>query len=53
MTTREIHPQAILGAGARLGEGVKIGAYAIVGKAVELGDFLCRSCECPEMARPD
>ena len=38
MTTREIHPQAILGAGAKLGEGVKIGAYAIVGEDVELGD---------------
>src|SRR6266850_2048335 len=38
MTTREIHPQAILGAGAKLGEGVKIGAYAVVGEEVELGD---------------
>jgi UDP-N-acetylglucosamine acyltransferase len=38
MTTREIHPYAIVGAGAMLGEGVKIGAYAIVGKDVELGD---------------
>jgi UDP-N-acetylglucosamine acyltransferase len=38
MTTREIHPQAIVGAGAKLGEGVKIGAYAIVGQEVELGE---------------
>src|SRR5206468_1236429 len=38
MTTREIHPQAILGAGAKLGEDVKIGAYAVVGEDVELGD---------------
>jgi UDP-N-acetylglucosamine acyltransferase len=38
MTTREIHSSAIVGAGAKLGEGVKIGAYAIVGEDVELGD---------------
>src|SRR6266478_1977373 len=38
MTAREIHPQAILGAGAKLGEGVKIGACAVVGEEVELGD---------------
>jgi UDP-N-acetylglucosamine acyltransferase len=38
MTAREIHSQAILGAGAKLGEGVKIGAYAVVGEEVELGD---------------
>src|SRR5882672_3260849 len=38
MSAREIHPQAILGAGAKLGEGVKIGAYAVVGEEVELGD---------------
>src|SRR6266850_4076036 len=38
MTTREIHPQAIVAGGARLGEGVKIGAYAVVGEEVELGD---------------
>jgi UDP-N-acetylglucosamine acyltransferase len=38
MTMREIHPQAIVAASARLGEGVKIGAYAIVGEEVELGD---------------
>jgi UDP-N-acetylglucosamine acyltransferase len=38
MTKREIHPQAIVAASAKLGEGVKIGAYAIVGEEVELGD---------------
>src|SRR6266850_1711504 len=38
MTMREIHPQAIVAAGANLGEGVKIGAFAIVGEEVELGD---------------
>ena len=38
MTAREIHPQAIVAASARLGEGVKIGAYAVVGEEVELGD---------------
>jgi UDP-N-acetylglucosamine acyltransferase len=38
MTKREIHPQAIVAASAKLGEGVKIGAYAMVGEEVELGD---------------
>src|SRR5258708_28027271 len=38
MTMREIHPQAIVAASARLGEGVKVGAYAVVGEDVELGD---------------
>lgn len=38
MTMREIHPQAIVAASARLGEDVKIGAYAVVGEEVELGD---------------
>ena len=38
MTTQEIHSSAVVGAGAKLGEGVKIGAYAIVGEEVELGD---------------
>jgi UDP-N-acetylglucosamine acyltransferase len=38
MTAREIHPQAIVAASAKLGEGVKIGAYAAVGEEVELGD---------------
>ena len=34
----EIHPQAVVSAGARLGAQVKIGAYAIVGEHVTLGD---------------
>jgi UDP-N-acetylglucosamine acyltransferase len=38
MTKREIHPQAIVAASAKIGEGVKIGAYAMVGEEVELGD---------------
>jgi UDP-N-acetylglucosamine acyltransferase len=38
MTMREIHPQAIVAASAKLGEEVKIGAYAVVGEEVELGD---------------
>jgi UDP-N-acetylglucosamine acyltransferase len=38
MTTSEIHPQAVVTAGAKLGEGVKIGAYAVVGEDVELGE---------------
>src|SRR5713226_924476 len=38
MTAREIHSQATLGAGAKPGEGDKIGAYAVVSEEVELGD---------------
>lgn len=38
MKTREIHPQAVVAASAKLGEGVKVGAYAVVGEDVELGD---------------
>ena len=38
MTKREIHPQAIVAPGAKLGDGVNIGAYAMVGEDVELGD---------------
>ena len=38
MTKREIHPQAVVAASAKLGEGVKVGAYAVVGEDVELGD---------------
>src|SRR5258708_20363991 len=38
MTMREIHPQAVVAASAKLGDGVKIGAYAVVGEDVELGD---------------
>src|SRR5258708_15072766 len=42
MTMREIHPQALVAASAKLGDGVKIGAYAVVGEAVEL----CDGCVC-------
>ncbi|HET8921577.1 MAG TPA: acyl-ACP--UDP-N-acetylglucosamine O-acyltransferase [Candidatus Acidoferrum sp.] len=38
MTKREIHPQAIVADSAKLGKGVKVGAYAVVGEEVELGD---------------
>jgi UDP-N-acetylglucosamine acyltransferase len=38
MTKPEIHPQAIVAASAKLGEGVKVGAFAVVGDEVELGD---------------
>ena len=37
MTTCEIHPQACVAASAKLGEGVKVGAYAVIGENVELG----------------
>jgi len=37
MTMREIHPQALVATSAKLGEGVKIGAFAVVGENVELG----------------
>jgi UDP-N-acetylglucosamine acyltransferase len=38
MTKPEIHPQAIVAASAKLGHGVKIGAFAVVGDDVELGE---------------
>jgi len=38
MKKQEIHPQAIVAPGAKLGEGVKVGAYAMVGEDVELGE---------------
>lgn len=38
MTKPEIHPQATVAANAKLGGGVKVGAYAVVGEGVELGD---------------
>ena len=34
----EIHPHAVVAASARLGTGVRIGAFAVVGEHVELGD---------------
>lgn len=38
MTKPEIHPQATVASSAKLGNGVKVGAYAVVGENVELGD---------------
>jgi len=33
-----IHPTAIVGAGAELGDGVKLGAYSVVGPGVKIGE---------------
>jgi UDP-N-acetylglucosamine acyltransferase len=38
MSTPQIHLQAVVAPGAKLGVGVQIGAYAMVGEDVELGD---------------
>jgi len=38
MTKPEIHPQAVVAAGAKLGPGVKVGAFAVVGEGAELGE---------------
>jgi len=38
MSVPEIHPQAVVARSARLAPGVKVGAYAIVGEDVELGE---------------
>jgi UDP-N-acetylglucosamine acyltransferase len=38
MSMRHIHPQAVVAASAKLGEGVKVGAFAVVGEEVELGE---------------
>jgi UDP-N-acetylglucosamine acyltransferase len=38
VSSTDIHPTAIVEAGARLGAGVKVGPYALVGPEVELGD---------------
>lgn len=38
MTKPEIHPQATVAASAKLGKGVRVGAYAIIGEEVELGE---------------
>lgn len=37
MSEIKIHPTAIVGAGAKIGDGVSIGPYSIVGDDVELG----------------
>ena len=33
-----IHPQAIIDPRARLGQGVQVGAFSIIGADVEIGD---------------
>ena len=38
MSTTEIHPTAVVAAGAQLGDGVVIGPYCVVGDGVSLGD---------------
>lgn len=38
MSTTQIHVQAVVATSAKLGPGVRIGAYAIVGEDVELGE---------------
>ena len=38
MTNPEIHPHAAVAASAKLGKGVRVGAYAVVGENVELGE---------------
>ena len=38
MTKSEIHPQAVVAASAKLGAGVQIGAYAVIGEEVQLSD---------------
>lgn len=38
MSKPEIHPQAVVAASAKLGPGVKVGAFAIVGEEAELGE---------------
>jgi UDP-N-acetylglucosamine acyltransferase len=38
MTKAEIHPQATVAENARLGKGVRVGAFAVVGEGVELGE---------------
>jgi UDP-N-acetylglucosamine acyltransferase len=38
MTMLEIHPQAVVAPDAKLGAGVAVGAYAVIGEGVELSD---------------
>ena len=38
MSETDIHPTAIVDPGARLGTGVRIGAYSVIGGNVEVGD---------------
>ncbi len=37
MIVQAIHPQAVIAPSARLGSGVQVGAYAVIGEDVELG----------------
>jgi UDP-N-acetylglucosamine acyltransferase len=38
MPVTEIHPRAIVASSAKLGAGVRVGAFAVVGEGVNLGD---------------
>jgi UDP-N-acetylglucosamine acyltransferase len=38
MSLQQIHAQAVVAPGAKLGAGVQVGAYAVVGAEVELGE---------------
>ncbi len=38
MSAEQIHPQAVVSPKAKLGKGVQVGAFAVVGADVELGD---------------
>jgi UDP-N-acetylglucosamine acyltransferase len=38
MSAAEIHAQAVVAASARLGAGVRVGAYAVISEGVELGE---------------
>jgi UDP-N-acetylglucosamine acyltransferase len=38
MSKHEIHPTAVIEDGAKLGDGVRIGPYCVVGREVSLGD---------------
>ena len=38
MSGEQIHPQAVVSPRAKLGQGVQVGAFAVVGADVELGD---------------
>ena len=38
MSGPDVHPTALVDPGARLGAGVRVGAYSLVGAEVEVGD---------------
>lgn len=38
MSAAQVHEQAVVAPGAKLGVGVRVGAYAVIGEGVELGD---------------